>query len=287
MGKFDGILLLSDFDRTITGSDGLVPKSNAEAIRYFEENGGLFSIASGRSAPLFRPKVEMCHINAPAVLNNGALGYDYTKEEVVFVSQLDDGIWAFAEDLQKRFPALHYEVQGIHGHAVYSADPERYAQFADHGVKLYEPPFEKVEDCFCMASVMGHFVQPTNAQISFRDFITENEQTFEQCNRFIEENSPYSPVRATHEILEYFNKGVNKGSGALRMKKALGADTLICVGDALNDIPMIHAADMGFMPADGDKNAFPLAGDKMRLCATSDEGAIADVIERIDRYGRR
>ena len=47
MGKFDGLLLMSDFDSTLAWK-GTISPENCEAIRYFQSEGGLFSIASGR-----------------------------------------------------------------------------------------------------------------------------------------------------------------------------------------------------------------------------------------------
>ena len=48
MGKFDGYLLLSDIDGTLTDSKGKLPQSNADAIHYFQSEAGLFTVASGR-----------------------------------------------------------------------------------------------------------------------------------------------------------------------------------------------------------------------------------------------
>lgn len=286
MGKFDGILLLSDFDRTLTGKDGKVPACNIDAIRYFKDNGGKFSIDTGRSASLFRPKLEQCHINAPAVLNNGALCYDFEKEETVFSSPLDGGIWTFMDTLRERFPQFNYEVQGLNGHAVYSVEQTRLEQLTDHRVRFYEKPFCEVDDPVYMGVVLGHFVRPTDTSASFRDIVTENDRIFVDCERFIEENTDYSPVRSTNELLEFMNHGITKGSGAVRLKEVLGADLLVCVGDALNDTSMVRMADLGFMPCDGDSRFFPLAGEKMQLCASSDDGAIADIVERLEKYGK-
>ena len=46
MGKFSGILICSDFDGTLAVGGHVVEK-NIDAIRYFQENGGLFSVITG------------------------------------------------------------------------------------------------------------------------------------------------------------------------------------------------------------------------------------------------
>ena len=45
MGKFDGLLLASDFDDTLYGLDLRIPERNLEAIRYFTGEGGRFAVA--------------------------------------------------------------------------------------------------------------------------------------------------------------------------------------------------------------------------------------------------
>ena len=49
---FSDILLTVDFDRTLTGPDSTIPARNLEAIRYFTENGGTFTVNTGRSIPM-------------------------------------------------------------------------------------------------------------------------------------------------------------------------------------------------------------------------------------------
>ena len=53
MGKFDGVLLVSDFDDTFLGSDRTVPARNYRALEYFLSEGGYFTFASGRNYEMF------------------------------------------------------------------------------------------------------------------------------------------------------------------------------------------------------------------------------------------
>ena len=60
MGKFDGMLICSDFDGTLF-SGNEISKENVEAIRYFQKNGGYFTITSGRYPAFlggYRDRVE-------------------------------------------------------------------------------------------------------------------------------------------------------------------------------------------------------------------------------------
>ena len=86
MGKFDGVLLASDFDNTILNTElprrtgcPILPISqrNVEALRYFMDNGGRFAVATGRALPAFRIFAEQVPMNAPAVVCNGGALYDF------------------------------------------------------------------------------------------------------------------------------------------------------------------------------------------------------------------
>ena len=79
MGKFDGVLLLSDFDNTLVYTEdallsgGRLPplnSANREAIHYFMAEGGIFSVATGRALPSFAPI-------APTPVSYTHLGYLY------------------------------------------------------------------------------------------------------------------------------------------------------------------------------------------------------------------
>ena len=70
MGKFDRVLLASDFDNTLVhtkaaldaGSTELppMPKRNREALEYFTQNGGYFSVSTGRALPAFSSVTYRC-----------------------------------------------------------------------------------------------------------------------------------------------------------------------------------------------------------------------------------
>ena len=55
MGKFDGVLLATDFDETYYSAAGAVPPANLEALAYFEAEGGIFTVSTGRAHRTFAP----------------------------------------------------------------------------------------------------------------------------------------------------------------------------------------------------------------------------------------
>ena len=87
MGKFDGVLIISDYDNTITYTEGAllldealppVPPENRQAVEYFMAEGGTFSVATGRALPAFAPIAPTIPMNGPTILFNGAAIYDFS-----------------------------------------------------------------------------------------------------------------------------------------------------------------------------------------------------------------
>ena len=76
LGKFNGVLLVSDFDDTLYGEDMRITRENVEALTYFTREEGTFTVATGRARPNFAPHASHIPINAPVILSNGSALYD-------------------------------------------------------------------------------------------------------------------------------------------------------------------------------------------------------------------
>ena len=83
MGKFEGVLLASDFDDTLVSSGCVLSPGNRAALEYFTREGGRFTVSTGRAKRTFAPYVSSLPINAPVVLSNGAVLYDFAAGRTV------------------------------------------------------------------------------------------------------------------------------------------------------------------------------------------------------------
>ena len=131
MGIFSDVLLTVDYDRTLTAPDSTIPERNLEAIRYFIENGGAFTVNTGRSVPMtkvFRDKVP---VNAPLLLYNGSAAYDVAKKQLTFCHAIDLDLWETVGRCEKLLPDLTVEVQGIDAHYRFSENPA-WDAFSEH-----------------------------------------------------------------------------------------------------------------------------------------------------------
>ena len=121
MGKFDGVLLVSDFDDTLYGTDLTVSQENVEAIAYFTAEGGRFTVATGRARPAFAPCASLVPINAPVILSNGSALYDFAREEMVCETFLPGRV---QEDLMElTFVVPEIGLEAYRGDDIYLHNP--------------------------------------------------------------------------------------------------------------------------------------------------------------------
>ena len=267
---FSDVLITVDYDRTLTGPDSKIPERNMEAIRYFMENGGSFTVNTGRSINTYKSKLDIVPTNAPLLLYNGSVAYH--NGAFVYAHLIDLDMWPVLEQMAKEFPEMNLEVQGLQHH--YLLDPP--AEYLDFyrgmgwDYKLAQPgddlgPFVK----------FALFGTPrANRVATMYEYSPEELAEFDRAEARILElwGDKVVTFRAAPRIIDVHAKGVSKGNAALELKAQLGKKVLVCVGDAENDIAMLDAADYAFCPADG------VVAERYPNVCNCGDGAIADVI---------
>ena len=127
---FSDVLLAVDFDRTLTAQDATVPARNVEAIRYFMENGGAFTVNTGRSAAMFKRIMPEVGANVPYLLWGGSAAYDHRTGEVTDVNVIDLDLDATMEQVVAAAKAAHI-------HSYISRLPEGYGTIlSDNGTSI-------------------------------------------------------------------------------------------------------------------------------------------------------
>ena len=261
MKKFDGILICSDFDMTM-GRGGVVTDGNCEAIRYFQENGGRFTIISGRHPQFLFEHQNGFHVNAPLVGYNGSLILDENTGEVLYSGGRQDTL---ALDLAKQLwdederllrVVMH---DALSRHAICHRErPEDYFATID---ELYEICTLPLHNVLCGA----HTPEDTAA-----------------LTKRLQEIAP-----SCFEIARSWDCGVEimyredvKGTAAKRLKQMLGAKLLVTVGDYENDISMLQAGDISYAV----ENALPnVKAAAKRQTVHYEQHAIAAIVAELEK----
>ena len=272
MPDFSDVLLTVDFDRTLTAPDSSIPERNLEAIRYFIENGGIFTVNTGRSVPMTKKFRDIVPVNAPLLLYNGSAAYDLSTNTLDFCHEIHLDMWKTVEKCMELFPDMTVEVQAVDAHYRFTENPA-WDAFSDHNqcARGFAQPGDDL-GTFLKFSLYGEIRDVTVADLyngSPEEIarMDEVEQTLKDVF------GDYCEVfRAATRIIDVHAKGVSKNRSARELQARLGRKILVCVGDAHNDIPMLEGADYAFVPADASlAHRFP------NVCPCG-EGAVADVI---------
>ena len=272
MGIFSDILLTVDYDRTLTAPDSTIPERNLEAIRYFMENGGVFTVNTGRSVPMTRVFRDKVPVNAPLLLYNGSAAYDLSEGKLSFCHRIQLDMWETIRKCEAMFPDLTVEVQGIDVHYRFSENPA-WDAFSDHQncARGFARPGDDLGE-FLKFTLYGTFRSPVLA-----DMFTGSEaelRRMDEAEQMLKDafGQHCEVFRAAARIIDVHARGVSKARSARELQQRLGWTILVCAGDGRNDLPMMLDADYAYAPADG------VIADRFETVCNCAEGAVADVI---------
>lgn len=272
MAPFSDVLLTVDYDRTLTAPDSSIPERNLEAIRYFIDNGGAFTVNTGRSVPMTKVFRDRVPVNAPLLLYNGSAAYDPNTNHLDFCHEIHMDLWETVRRCEELFPDLTVEVQGLDAHYRFSENP-MWDAFSDHQqcARGFAKPGDDLGP-FLKFTLYGEFRDVTVAHM-FEGSEEEKARMDEAEQLLRHEFGAHCEVfRAATRIIDIHAKGISKARSARELQQRLGRKILVCIGDANNDLPMMQDADYAFAPADGIIAPY---FDTVCNCA---EGAVADVI---------
>ena len=280
MGKFDGVLLASDFDNTLIYTETAlrtgtaVPElsaGNRAALEYFTAEGGRFAIATGRALPAFIHYAAALPMNAPGVICNGAAIYDFAQQKYLKVALLDERALSRGQMVLDQFPSVGCEAYHIANviHAVHPNTITRQHQHISHvGV---EEKASLLEVPLPLGKLLFEEERP----------VLEDAKAFMEAQGWAND---YELIFSGQSLLEMTKKGANKGGMVRRLAELLGiAPTrLYCIGDEANDLPMLAAAAESFAPA----NCIQQVRDSgATIVADAKQDALAEVVSLLDaRY---
>lgn len=272
MGIYSDVLLTVDFDRTLTAPDSTIPVRNIEAIEYFIENGGAFTVNTGRSVPMYSSKLELVPVNAPLLLYNGSAAYDKDRREFTFAEAIDLPMLETLQKTMDLFPDLAVELQGMEHHYLFRPD-EMWEKYNLHNGCPYA--FCDLKDApgpFLKFTIYGQFRDVTVADLY--NGTAEEFAAMDQVERILNEQFGHkcAVFRAANRIIDVHARGVSKAKAARRLQQELGRKWLVCAGDGENDVSMMQAADFAYCPGDA------IIRDRFENVCCCADGAVADVI---------
>lgn len=264
--KFEGVFILTDMDGTLLDSSASVSPKDGAAIDYFIENGGLFSVATGRARGSVEGFLPGLHTSAPSIVDNGAWITDLRSGETLRLAAMGEEARDMAQDIMDRFPMVGVEVcqagiQYVVNHNMYT---ERHHK--NVGLELRRRTLGELSGPWIKVNLLeDHEVLSDAMEYIIRRY----------KGRF------FAQFSLPH-IYEITQQGFSKGDSALWLRDHLGVqpENFYTVGDGTNDLELLDAAEENsYAPA----NAKAVVLEKARhLLPDNNSGAIAALIEQLD-----
>lgn len=249
MGIFDGVLICTDIDGTLT-HDGKVPEENLRYIEYFMANGGLFTVSTGRYAQFIVENNFGFVPNTYTVVVNGTVISSLDEKEIIYDVKLPRDFAAEIVDYAKsEWNGFRYRACDIL-----------------HQENILDAPVE----------------YDANKLV----FITEDEPTALEmlCKLQHRYDGLIHVSRSWATGVEVIAYGSGKGACVKKLKELTNSKLLICVGDFENDIDMIKAADIGYAVANATDDVKSIAD---RITVSNDKAAIAAIIKMTESELRK
>lgn len=262
--KFDGYLLVSDMDGTLLDTKSEISQKNIEAIKYFVENGGVFTIATGRMRDSVRRYLDNLPVGLPIIIYNGARIYDFDKEIAIHNEFISEERKDIVRKVIEKYPHLGIEV--------FSDEVDYIVRRCKYTDRL------STSVCDLVFEIDDEFWKRKWTKILIVG--EENEiNDFEDNFKIICDN--VIPIRSGERFLEIVPEFTSKGAALKRLIEKFDIDPtkVIAIGDNMNDKELLEEAQYGFAISNGEKRLVSSAKYK---APTNDENAIEYVVKWIE-----
>lgn len=271
MFDFSRYLIASDIDGTYIAPDGSLVQRNLDAIARFREGGGLFTISSGRIACTIHPNIPLIPetINAPAMLSNGALLYNFHTgesfdETFLGIQDCHDILAFFAEHCGK--PNLQLSAR----------EGMFFSEATDRILRYVAPSFPGTI----------FFSAPSEWPLShaYKFVLRETPERLAELRELFNARfgDRFAVTTSSPRIIEVQSKSCNKAIGIEKLRRffaGVGDRIVIACGDFENDLEMLQAADISVCPSNACDKVKQVADYQLCSCG---EGLIADIIEGLE-----
>lgn len=262
---FEGMLLVSDIDGTLTAGDS-IPQRNIDAIHYFEDNGGLFGIATGRAIRSAMSVVGGIRFNAPCIMSNGSVLYDAAADKVIWDATLAPRYKEIVRYVMGKYPEAG--VQGFDARHLYVLRKNAYT--------------DEFLRCECVDYDVEISIDEIDTPLHKVIFIDDEQRIIDMEKDMEQYHEDAWFVRSSTIFLEMLPNHVSKGAALKALADIVGIDmkNTAAIGDFYNDRELIRTAGIGAFTAEAPEELKAVAD--MVVCGRSD-GAVADFIEKLEQ----
>lgn len=264
---FENCVLFSDIDGTLITYDKKIPERNLAAIQNFQDEGGLFTICTGRSAESLRRAFDVELLNFPAIIFNGGGIYDYQQEKYLKDSALDANVACYIDEAFEKYPDVGIEINV--DNILYCV---KYSPCSKRHVLTEKDRFEVIA-----------FASLPRGQWKKVLFTGQEEDIDRLSTDFLSrdlQNKDYYFLRSEPGLFELLPTGAQKGIAVRELTHMfhIPIENVYAIGDYYNDLTMLKAAGCACAVGGAPKRVKDAAD---YIACRCEDGAVADFIDFI------
>ena len=265
MKKFEGMILACDMDGTLLDSNHRISPKNQQALDYFVEEGGRFTLATGRTFRAIQQYIPQLPFNAPYSLLNGSLIRN-ESHQVLYCAGMPESTIDLIQLTLSEFSQLGCEI--------YSAEQVLVRQMS----RLTKRHMELIDVEYSMVSQDDLDDPATWCKINF----TGEPKRMLQVKKFLQ---PYADefymASSMPSFLEITAAGISKGTALQYIAKKcdIAENRIFAIGDSFNDQTMLETAYIGFAPANAEEEIRRIADV---VVSSNDNDAVAEAIKYLE-----
>ena len=260
MNKFKGYLILSDIDGTITNDRGEITEENAQAIRYFQSEGGLVTVSSGRYPDFIDKYAERFVPNTYVIGINGTVLFDPVTRRHLVDKPIDDGVLDVLHAIIRDRDEVFRITASAH----------------DRETHIPREDFARIDEVLATLGKPWH-----------RFIIVQKADKTAKVLAYLKNlcGDRYNLDRSWSEGIEIHSTDSGKGELLPDMLALLAAEgnpihTTVCVGDYENDVSMLTHADIAYAVENAIDEVKAVAD---RITVHHNEHALAHIIADLEK----
>ena len=270
-------LIVSDFDGTLLTSENTVPDEVRSAINEYVACGGIFAVCTGRMLRSIMPRVRELGLKGLVVACQGTVIAEIESGELIKCDSINHTevaeICRFVEGLKSGFSDMKYGINTYRGDDLYT------------DIQKGEKRLTEYERITCVDTI--------SVSIPMSEFVIKNELNCQKVTFLV---SPKDREELYLCLLEKFGKRFdvtcsasvlveisplndNKGEALKYIAEYYGIPmaSTVAIGDNLNDLTMIKAANTGVAVGNAVQG---LKDAATYVSVSNNECAVAKIIEK-------
>ena len=234
------IVIVSDLDGTLLGSDTNISKKNLNAIKRLNKKGIKFAVLTGRTFYEIPAELRSCGYIDYFVYSNGA-GIDNSNKKTIYYNTIEKSTAGQIFDILNSYETFIE----IYSNKTPFVDKEK---FSDSYFEYYKIDRDFIPEMYKSRKAISNLSEIVASDLHniemFDVFFRNNDEREECYNRICDEFDSIEITSSMSNNLEIMNKGINKGTGLLKLCRDAGynlADVIV-IGDSKNDITAFKIA---------------------------------------------